>query len=178
MASTREGRQRAFVSTVRFDEDRIRAASIYCSDGRFGEQMDEFLHEGLKLPRYNRLAVPGGPACFSGSLSVFWEGHSGERQLDFLSRVHGLERLVLIAHAGCAFYLEWLKIRPEDLEARQLDDVVKGAARVRAALPTLAVEAYFARRREGQNLVRAAAPPLKLRPRRAGRGGARRARPG
>jgi hypothetical protein len=33
---------------------------------------------------------------------VFWEGHSGERQLDFLCRVHGLERLVLIAHEGSA----------------------------------------------------------------------------
>ena len=81
---------------------------------------------------------------------MFWEGHSGERQLDFLSRVHGLERLVLIAHAGCAFYLEWLKIRPEDLEARQVEDLVKAAARVRVAQPELAVEAYFARRRDGQ----------------------------
>ena len=52
---------------------RIHAASIYCSDGRFGEQMDEFLHQGLGLPRYDRLAVPGGPACCSGELSVFWE---------------------------------------------------------------------------------------------------------
>ena len=149
MASTRKGPQR-FVSTVPFDEDRIRAASIYCSDGRYGEQMDEFLHQGLKLPRYDRLAVPGGPACFSGSLSVFWEGHSGEQQLDFLCRVHGLERLVLVVHAGCAFYLEWLKVRPEDLEARQVDDVVKAAARVHLAQPRLAVEAYFARRQEGK----------------------------
>jgi hypothetical protein len=53
---------RGFISTVPFTEARIRAASIYCSDGRFGEQIDEFLHQGLGLPRYDRLAVPGGPA--------------------------------------------------------------------------------------------------------------------
>ena len=73
-----------FNSSIDFDPARIRAASIYCSDGRFGEQMDEFLHQGLRLPRYDRLAVPGGPACLSGALSVFWESHSAERQLDFL----------------------------------------------------------------------------------------------
>ena len=139
-----------FTSTVPFAEVRIRAASIYCSDGRFGEQIDEFLHQGLGLPRYDRLAVPGGPACFSGALSVFWEGHSGERQLEFLARVHGLERLVLIAHAGCAFYLDWLKTRPEELEARQIDDLLKAAARLRLAHPPLAVEMYLARRSEGK----------------------------
>ena len=106
-----------------FDGARIHAASIYCSDGRFGEQMDEFLHQGLRLPRYDRLADPGGPACLSGALSVFWEGHSAERQLDFLCHVHKLERLIMIAHEGCAFYLEWLKVKPEEFAARQLEDV-------------------------------------------------------
>ena len=95
-----------FVSQVAFDEARIRAAAIYCSDGRYGEQMDDFLHQHLRLPRYDRLAVPGGPACLSGRLDVFWEGHSTQQQLEFLAQVHGLERLVLVQHAGCAFYRE------------------------------------------------------------------------
>ena len=118
-----DGDGRAFISTIGFDQARIRAASIYCSDGRFGQQMDEFLHQGMGLPRYDRLAVPGGPACLSGALSVFWESHSAERQLDFLCHVHKLERLIMIAHEGCAFYLEWLKVKPEEFAARQLEDV-------------------------------------------------------
>jgi hypothetical protein len=141
---------RPFVSTVAFDPDRIRAASVYCSDGRYGEQIDEFLHRGLGLPRYDRIALPGGPACYSGELSVFWEAHSAERQLEFLCRVHQLERLVFIAHQHCAFYLETLKIPPERLERRQLDDVVKAATRVRIAQPQLAIDAYFAHRTEAQ----------------------------
>jgi hypothetical protein len=135
-----------FISTVGFDEDRIRAASVYCSDGRYGEQIDEFLHAGLKLPRYDRLAMPGGPACFTGSLSVFWEGHSAERQLDFLCKVHGLEKLVLIAHAGCAFYLDTLRVPPGELDARQRADILRAAARASTAHPTLAIEGYLARR--------------------------------
>ena len=142
--------QRAFISSIAFDQARIRAASIYCSDGRFGEQMDEFLHQGLGLPRYDRLAVPGGPACLSGALSVFWESHSAERQLDFLCHVHKLERLIMIAHEGCAFYLEWLKVKPEEFAARQLDDVKRAATRVRQSQPTLKVEAYLARRQDAQ----------------------------
>ena len=149
MPARPDDRGAGFGSTVPFTEARIRAASIYCSDGRFGEQIDEFLHQGLGLPRYDRLAVPGGPACFSGTLSVFWEGHSGERQLEFLVRVHGLERVVLIAHAGCAFYLDWLKTRPEELEARQIEDLLKAAARLRLAHPSLSVEMYLARRSAG-----------------------------
>src|SRR6185436_2256947 len=137
-----------FSSTIGWDQARIRAASIYCSDGRFGEQMDEFLHQGLGLPRYDRLAVPGGPACLSGALSVFWESHSAERQLDFLCHVHKLEKLVMIAHEGCAFYLDWLKVKPEEFAARQLEDVKRAATRVRQAQPTLKLEAYLARRQD------------------------------
>ena len=151
MGKVAEKRTQVFTSTIKFDADRIRAAAIYCSDGRYGEQMDEFLHDGLKLPRYDRLAMPGGPACFSGSLHAFWDGQSAERHLDFLCRVHNLERLVLIAHAGCAFYLDWLKVRPEDLEKRQLEDLAKAVARTRHKQPKLAMSTHLARR-EGEKI--------------------------
>jgi hypothetical protein len=147
-----------FKSNVEFDEARIHAAAIYCSDGRVGEQIDEFLHQGLGLPRYDRLAVPGGPACYTGADAVYWESHSAERQLDFLCRVHGLERLVLIAHQGCAFYGQWLEVAPDELEQRQLDDIRKAAARVGVAQPGLSVEMYFARRR-GMQVVFEKVPP-------------------
>ena len=49
-----------YESPLRFHESRLRAAAVYCSDGRFGEHFDDFLHHALKLPRYDRLAVPGG----------------------------------------------------------------------------------------------------------------------
>ncbi len=55
--------------------------------------------------------------------------------------------MVLIAHAcGCAFYLDALRTRPEELEARQIDDLLKAAARLRLAHPSLSVEMYLARR--------------------------------
>ena len=55
-----------FDSSIPFDESRIQAAAVYCSDGRWGGQMDEFLQGELALPRYDRLLVPGGAAVLAG----------------------------------------------------------------------------------------------------------------
>ena len=74
----------AYESSVRFDGNRIRAAAIYCSDGRFGEQFDDFLHNALMLPRYDRLAVPGGAASLAGHFLAFREEDALLEQLRFL----------------------------------------------------------------------------------------------
>src|SRR5438045_7451223 len=96
--------QVTYASRLLFDERRIGAAAVYCSDGRFGEQMDEFLHEGLGLPRYDRVAVPGGAACLAGHPRAAFERAALERQLNFLIAAHELTRVVFIAHQDCGFY--------------------------------------------------------------------------
>src|SRR5438105_4242881 len=90
-----------YTSQIPFDQQRIGAAAVYCSDGRFGEQMDEFLQKGLALPRYDRVAVPGGAACLAGHLSAYHAKEAMEQQLHLLIQVHGLRRIVLIAHQDC-----------------------------------------------------------------------------
>ena len=50
-----------FTSRHSWSPERIHALAIYCSDGRWGEAFDEFCHESLRIPRYDRFAVPGGP---------------------------------------------------------------------------------------------------------------------
>src|SRR5437773_11960826 len=92
-----------YTSHVPFDENRVGAAAVYCSDGRYGEQMDDFLHAGLGLPRYDRVACPGGAACLAGHLMVYHEKNAMEAQLSFLIKSHQLRRVVLIAHEGCGF---------------------------------------------------------------------------
>src|SRR5689334_7053819 len=117
-----ETRDIVYASEIPFDARRIGAAAIYCSDGRFGEQMDEFLHRGLALPRYDRLAVPGGAACLAGHVRSFHEKAALERQLEFLIRAHQLDRIVLIAHHDCAFYKDaWLGLN--SLEQQQAADL-------------------------------------------------------
>jgi hypothetical protein len=138
-----------YVSGTPFDENRVRAAAVYCSDGRFGEQMDEFLHQGLWLPRYDRMAVPGGAACLAGHANAYREKTALERQLSFLIEEHGLRRVVLIAHDGCAFYKTiWLGGR--SVEQQQAADLQRAAGQIRLWNAGVEIEAYFARKVDGQ----------------------------
>ncbi len=133
-------------NVLRFDENRIRAAAVYCSDGRFGEFFDDFLHNNLKLPRYDRLAVPGGAACLAGHFLAHREEEAMIEQLRFLIKVHGIERVVLIAHQDCAFYSERLHVSPLQLAERQREDMQLAIQKVRSFASNLRVEAFFARK--------------------------------
>lgn len=135
-----------YESTLGFDELRIRAAAIYCSDGRFGDQFDDFLHNALKLPRYDRLAIPGGAACLAGHFLACREEEGLVEQLRFLIKVHALGRVVLIAHQDCAFYTQWLHISPLQLQTQQREDMQKAVQRVRSIANSLRVETFFARK--------------------------------
>lgn len=135
-----------FESALPYSAERIRAAAIYCSDGRFGEQCDDFLQTSLKLPRYDRLVIPGGPACLAGYLMTHREGEALLNQLRFLVDVHGLTRLVLIGHGDCAFYTERLHVARETLREHQFIDLAKAARLVRQHMSMLSLEAYFALR--------------------------------
>ena len=143
---TTQSKSPVFGSSERFDENRIRAAAVYCSDGRFGEHFDDFLHNALELPRYDRLALPGGAACLAGHFLCFKEEEGLVEQLRFLVKVHGIERVVLIAHQDCAFYTERLHVSPLQLETRQREDMEAAVRRVRSFAHGLTVDTFFARK--------------------------------
>src|SRR5437868_8622410 len=90
-----------FTSMERWHAERIGAGAIYCSDGRWGEAFDEFCHRHLQIPRYDRLAVAGGPAWLGAQGDATGSVENARQQLDFLVRVHELEQIVLITHYGC-----------------------------------------------------------------------------
>jgi hypothetical protein len=71
--------------------------------------------------------------------------------LRFLLTVHEARRVVLVAHEGCAFYTERLRVSPLQLETQQHDDLVKAIRRVRQFGLNVHVVAFFARLR-GQGL--------------------------
>jgi hypothetical protein len=136
-----------FTSTGLWDPERVGALVLYCSDGRWGEAFDEFCHRRLLIPRYDRWAVPGGPACLlpgdsgDGFCQGAWE------QLGFLVRAHEVRRAVLIAHYGCAYYAEVLGQGPDDCLPAQAEDLRTAAAALREWFRGISVEAYLAMRR-------------------------------
>ncbi len=134
-----------YESSVPYNQARIRAAAIYCSDGRVGEHFDDFLQNGLSLPRYDRVALPGGPACLAGHPQAHLEEQGVVDELKFLVEVHGLKRIVLVAHENCAFYTSRLELKDRRLELVQRADLVRSAAFVRRVTGIDTVEGYFAR---------------------------------
>jgi hypothetical protein len=135
-----------FVSSVPYESERIYAAAVYCSDGRIGDQVDDFLHHGLNLPRYDRVACPGGPVALSGRFSASWDTRGVEEQLRFLGQVHDVRTVVLIAHASCAYYSHRLTIPTEHVEREQLADLQRATMTVNRLLWNVAVQRFFARR--------------------------------
>jgi carbonic anhydrase-like protein len=134
-----------FRSTVPYEEARIHAAAVFCSDGRIGDQIDDFLHQGLGLPRFDRVACPGGPVCLAGHLVTFWEARGVEEQLRFLVRVHGVTRVVLIQHESCAYYAARLGVSGAKLYERQVEDLEKARWSVLRVAPGVEVTGYYAR---------------------------------
>src|SRR5688572_12122148 len=140
-----------YTATRPFDARRVGAAAVYCSDGRYGEQMDQFLHEGLGLPRYDRVAVPGGAACLAGHVMAMFERNALERQLRFLIEAHALTRVVLIAHFDCGFYKHKVRLRTgRSIAEQQALDLTKSAEQIRLWCPNVGVEAYYANPVEGK----------------------------
>jgi hypothetical protein len=134
-----------YESPIRYDAARMHAAALYCSDGRVGEHFDDFLHNGLSLPRYDRLCLPGGPACLAGHPQTNLEEHGVVDELKFLLQVHKLQRVVLIAHQACAFYSSRLELKEPRMELVQRADLVRAAAFVHRVTGLESIEAYFAR---------------------------------
>jgi carbonic anhydrase-like protein len=135
-----------FTSTWTWDEERIHAMALYCSDGRWGLAFDEFCQKHLRIPRYDRWAVPGGPAWLlpSGDDTGFLQ--AARRQLDFLVEAHGLERIVLITHYGCAYYAQKLNRSPDLCLEYQKADLHRAAVTLHEWYPAIRVENFLAMR--------------------------------
>jgi hypothetical protein len=139
-----------YESRVPYEHSRIHAAALYCSDGRVGEHFDDFLQNGLSLPRYDRVSLPGGPACLAGHPQATLEEHGVVDELKFLTEVHGLRRIVLVAHQSCAFYGTRLELKEPRLELVQKADLVRAAAFAHRVTGIDAIDAYFARLVDGR----------------------------
>lgn len=142
-----------WTASLPFTTDRIGAVAIYCSDGRFGEQFDEFLHQELRLPRYDRMAIPGGAAALGGHISAHREQEALIEQLRFLIESHELQRVVMIAHRNCGFYLKKLHCGEEGLRRKQEDDLARAAEVIRRIARRVTVEAFFASSESGVVLL-------------------------
>ena len=133
----------AFVASEPWNDRRIRALAMYCSDGRWGDAFDEFCHCRLHIPRYDRFAVPGGCACLAES------NHDADEPWEHLSllvKAHELQRIVLISHFGCAHYMHRFGQDANACLPRQVEDLEWAEELVRTRFPQVCVESFVAMR--------------------------------
>jgi hypothetical protein len=160
--SVQLGPQR-FKSPQLWNANRIRALAMYCSDGRWGDAFDEFCQRSLQIPRYDRFAVPGGPAWLTPADAAYHQkedqaeldetlSRAAWEELSLLVRVHELQRIILVGHYGCAFYLERLGLDPDGCLPIQMQDLERARDAVRKRFPRLSVETYVAMR-HGEELA-------------------------
>lgn len=133
-----------FTSTEPWHVERVRALALYCSDGRWGDAFDQFCHRYLGMPRYDRWAVPGGPAWLAATEGSRECDEVARQQLDFLVQFHELERIVLITHYGCAAYWNRLRKTPQECLPAQTEDLMTAAERLRNWYAGIRVEGYLA----------------------------------
>ena len=126
------------------------AVVIHCSDPRYQLHFQHFLRESLGLDQYALLAVPGGAQFLTLVEYLPKFSWVGWRWLKFVVDLTKSERVVLIAHDDCRWYISQ-RFANDEAHARQR--VVDDLRRVRAGLierfGARHVDLYFARLEDG-----------------------------
>jgi hypothetical protein len=79
--------------------------AVHCADPRFQPHFQRFLREDRGAPAYALLAVPGGPQMLArgGEVPAV---QAGWEWMEFLLGLVKPERVILIAHDDCRWYLD------------------------------------------------------------------------
>ncbi len=104
---------------------------VQCSDPRFQPHFQDFLSQALNMDHYALIAVPGGPQLLTLLDYLPKFSWAGWRWMKFMVDLTRAERVVLIVHDDCRWYLQSLLGRDP---ARVHEKMYEDARRVRAAL--------------------------------------------
>jgi hypothetical protein len=135
---------KAFVAGTPFSAERPDTLVVYCSDGRWHAQIEEFVRAQCSQ-RADVYAVPGGPAGFNLWRATLNEAKVAEQAMRFLREHHELESAWLIAHEGCAYYrTKYGPLAPQFIRQRQLDDLDRARDTILGWYPGLIVRKVYA----------------------------------
>ncbi len=118
---------------------------IHCSDPRYQPHFQDFLRSGLKLDHYALIAVPGGAQFLTLADYLPKFSWVGWRWAKFLTDLTRPDRLVLIAHDDCRWYLDGRFWGSPDLHARQVADLRRAGAQWQERFGNGRVDLFYAR---------------------------------
>jgi hypothetical protein len=135
----------SFTSDKPFSPGPPDALGVCCSDGRFASQCVRFADEGLGIDCCDWVMIPGGPACLGDHAAAADLRLEAVKQIEFLVRAHGVERIILIAHEDCGYYRQTLGLVGPSQRRRQHDDIARAVERLDETLGPIDIDAYEAR---------------------------------
>jgi len=123
---------------------RADAAVLWCFDDRFTLVVRKFLKR-IGAARADSVRVAGGAMALASPKDEFEQKYALE-QLRLSQKLHHTERVILIAHRDCGAYGGSARFRGDaDAEASfHSAELSRAAEVIRAALPEVSVECYFA----------------------------------
>jgi hypothetical protein len=119
---------------------------IHCSDPRFQPHFQDFLRKALGIEHYALIAVPGGAQFLTLADYLPKFSWAGWRWLKFVMGMGSPERVILIAHEDCRWYLDQ-RFWPgaSSLREKQLRDVAHVRRELAERFARSKVESYYAR---------------------------------
>ncbi len=108
---------------------RCEALIITCKDWRFQHFFDQWIGENLGYGNYDRVGFAGGVKSWDILMS----------QVETARRLHDIRRVILVNHEDCGAY------GPQGTLERHTADLHHARSVIRASIPDLDVELYFAR---------------------------------
>lgn len=119
---------------------------IHCSDPRYQPHFQDFLRNALSVEHYALIAVPGGAHFLTPADNPPQFSWVGWPWVKFVQDVARAERVILIGHDECRWYLDACSgLDPAQLRACITEDLRGVRAGLLERFPHLRVELYFAR---------------------------------
>jgi hypothetical protein len=119
---------------------------IHCSDPRFQPHFQDFLSKHLSLDHYALIAVPGGAQLLKVLDFLPKFSWVGWRWIKFMVDLTQAERIILIVHDDCRWYLQDLFGHDRArVHERMIDDALRVRAGLLERFGDRAIEVYHAR---------------------------------
>lgn len=117
---------------------------VHCSDPRYQPHFQAFIREGLGIRHYGLVAIPGGVQTLTLLDYLPKFAWSGWRWLKFMVNLTRPDRVVLISHEDCRWYLENRFADAHTAREKQIGDLRRVRAQLVERFGPVRVELYFA----------------------------------
>ena len=157
-----------YLSPLAWSNERPEALVMCCSDGRFKQVIDQFLHDRFGIDRYDRLYAPGGPGALATGGCEYTRADLFRKECAFLVKAHHTKEIILLFHgatsdgpeyAVCADYRRlYPRLTAAEINAQQEKDLREVMKLIAYDSPHIILHAFRAEVRSDEKVQFVALP--------------------